>query len=95
MGGEPDVHKVDDRDPGRLRYWFTAGWVIWLALFAVLEGIAIKDRRKGDTLSEHVWWAQERLRNAGMIGKVLYGALAGGIFILLTWLIFHFILGWW
>ena len=34
---------------------FTAGWALWVAFFAVLEGIALARRAPGDTLSEHVW----------------------------------------
>lgn len=34
---------------------YTIGWVIWVAGFAVLEGLALANRQAGDTLSEHVW----------------------------------------
>ncbi len=35
--------------------WYTWAWVAWIIFFVVIEGIALRDRRKGDTLSEHVW----------------------------------------
>lgn len=34
---------------------FTIGWIVWALGFAVLEGVALVNKRKGDTLSEHVW----------------------------------------
>lgn len=39
-----------------MNWLFTAGWIVWGIGFAVLEGIAIKRKAKGDTLSEHVWF---------------------------------------
>ncbi|QPB09990.1 hypothetical protein CPT_Sitrop_076 [Streptomyces phage Sitrop] len=30
-------------------------WVGWLAAFLVIEGVALKRKAPGDTLSEHVW----------------------------------------
>ena len=34
---------------------FTAAWIGWGLAFAVIEGIALFNSRRGDTLSEHVW----------------------------------------
>ena len=34
---------------------WTIGWVLWLGMFAALEGAALLNRGRGDTLSEHVW----------------------------------------
>lgn len=34
---------------------YAATWVLWLALFAIVEGEALLNARVGDTLSEHVW----------------------------------------
>lgn len=37
---------------------YTFAWVGWLVTFPVIEGLAIYDKRTGDTLSEHMWdWA--------------------------------------
>jgi hypothetical protein len=34
---------------------WTLGWVLWIAAFGALEGPALLNQTKGDTLSEHVW----------------------------------------
>lgn len=34
---------------------WTIGWLAWLAFFVVEETLALRNRTKGDTLSEHVW----------------------------------------
>ena len=34
---------------------YTWAWGAWLAAFAIIEGLAVKNRKKGDTLSAHVW----------------------------------------
>ncbi len=34
---------------------YTVAWFIWILWFILVEGRAIKDKKKGDTLSEHVW----------------------------------------
>lgn len=35
--------------------WYTWAWILWILAFAVIEGIALVDRRRDDTLSEHTW----------------------------------------
>jgi hypothetical protein len=35
--------------------WYTWAWIFWLAFFAVIEGVALFDKDRGDTLSEHIW----------------------------------------
>ena len=37
------------------RWWNTAAWCAWAAEGAILEGIALRQKRRGDTLSEHIW----------------------------------------
>ena len=57
-------------------------WVAWLALFAVIEGAAILNKKKGDTLSEHVWkWFPKNTAR----GVALVGFMA--------WLFWHFVSG--
>lgn len=34
---------------------FTIAWIVWGVAFAIIEGIALFNSRRGDTLSEHVW----------------------------------------
>ena len=56
-------------------------WVAWLALFLVIEGAAILNSKKGDTLSEHVWrWIPYK--------SARWVALGG----FLAWLAYHFLL---
>ncbi len=34
---------------------YTIAWLVWLAYFGVVEGMALFNSKGGDTLSEHVW----------------------------------------
>jgi len=34
---------------------YTIAWVLWILGFLAIEFLAIRDKRQGDTLSEHVW----------------------------------------
>lgn len=58
-------------------------WTAWLAAlagsFAVLEGVALA--RKGETLSQFVWWLSLKW---GPLPYVL-GALAGGLAVHFWW----------
>lgn len=41
--------------------WSTIPWVMWGVMFVIIEGIALRTRAPGDTLSEHVWrWFRVR-----------------------------------
>lgn len=62
--------------------WFTAVWLAWGAIFGVAEYRAVKRGRRGDTLSEHVWWLRDRI--PFRLGRWLIGGF-------LAWLAFHFI----
>lgn len=35
--------------------WFTLAWILWALAFCVIEGVALVNRQRGDTLSEHMW----------------------------------------
>jgi hypothetical protein len=59
---------------------FTALWIAWGVLFAVIEGAAIRSKQTERTLSGHVW-ALLRLR-----GPVWF--LGAGF---LVWLVLHFL----
>lgn len=50
---------------------YTIAWLLWGAAFFVIEGLAIRDKRAGDTLSEHVWKFGRKATFAGR------GMLAG------------------
>jgi hypothetical protein len=34
---------------------FSVAWLMWLAMFGVIEGVALVRKEPGDTLSEHMW----------------------------------------
>lgn len=38
-----------------MNWKYSIGWIVWILGFGVLEYKALKDKKKGDTLSEHVW----------------------------------------
>jgi len=77
---------------------FTLAWVAWLAIFAVVEGIALANRREGDTLSEHVWEWFGTARDAGGTDAPKTAIARGKRFVLLAfmaWLAIHFLTGGW
>ena len=39
----------------KLNWKYTIAWVIWILAFGIIEAIAVIDKKKGDTLSEHIW----------------------------------------
>lgn len=63
-------------------------WLAWLAAFAVLEGIALLNRRDGDTLSENVWRALLPSRGAPYWRLRRFVLLA-----FCAWLSAHFLTG--
>lgn len=71
---------------------WTVAWVLWIAAFAVIEGLALARKAKGDTLSEHVWkWFAVRDKSNPVwhwAGRILL--LIGGV-----WLTGHLAFGWW
>jgi len=68
---------------------YTLAWAVWLAAFAVIEGKALRDNRKNDTLSEHVWqWFAVKDR-AAPYGQLRRATLAMGM----AWLAGHFLTG--
>jgi len=63
---------------------FTTAWVLWLLLFAAVEGVALASRRPGRTLTAHLraWLSLgSRTRWAGRLVMIA----------LLAWLCFHFL----
>jgi hypothetical protein len=63
---------------------FTVAWVLLGAAVAVIEGLALVNRKKGDTLSEHVW-AVMKLGRAARVVLVLFWC----------WLSIHLVTGGW
>jgi hypothetical protein len=89
---------------------YTAGWIAWALMFAVIEGIALFNKSRGDTLSEHLWawlgirddfWHKDRNPNynqhrAKPVTPKWTLRLARTAFILLmAWLPVHILTGGW
>ncbi|BCJ41656.1 hypothetical protein GCM10010168_53460 [Actinoplanes ianthinogenes] len=78
---------------------FTIGWLLWLAYFLVLEGVALFNSRPGDTLSEHVWtWFGTQRRKPGEPERPRSGWTQLRRVLLLAfmaWLSIHFLTGGW
>jgi hypothetical protein len=75
----------------KLNSRYTWLWVLWALMFGVIEYKAIKDKRKGDTLSEHVWKLIGKRGYAKTGTSVVFRVGIGG---LLVWLIGHFFGSW-
>jgi hypothetical protein len=71
---------------------WTWAWIAWLAAFVAIEGKALFNKTKGDTLSEHVWkwFATSKLDNkpTGWVRLRRIGLLA-----FMAWLSVHFLTG--
>lgn len=68
---------------------YTWLWVAWLLAFIGIEGAALINKDKGDTLSEHVWkWFSVKEQSSG---KRTFRMVALGGF--LAWLATHFLTG--
>ena len=69
-------------------------WVAWIAAFGVIEGVALFNAAKDDTLSEHVWkWfgigrPGNRPPVTGSVRLRRFGLLA-----FLAWIALHFLTG--
>jgi hypothetical protein len=72
--------------------WWTVGWLIWLAYFAVLEGAALFKTKHGlGTLSHHVWiwFGTDKSTHANSWAYVRRFVLIA----FMAWLSIHFIGG--
>lgn len=62
---------------------WTELWILWGALFAVIEGVAVANDKKGDTLSEHLrLWFRTDTKH----GRTAWLVVSGGF---LGWFLFH------
>jgi len=69
---------------------YTVAWLAWLGAFLVTEGMALFNKRSGDTLSEHVWawFAVKDRSNKGTVRARRFALLA-----FMAWLTAHFLTG--
>ena len=64
---------------------YTSLWVVWGLIFAAIEGAALFNKGKGDTLSEHVWkWFAIKDKPTG------YKLRRGSLGVFMAWLVAHF-----
>lgn len=75
----------------KLNRKYTYLWIVWLAAFGVIEWAALKDQRKGDTLSEH-FWKLMGTKTPGRNWK--HWLFRGGVGVFFAWIIPHFFTGW-
>lgn len=78
--------------------WWTVFWIFWLILFLIVEGMALCNKKSGDTLSENVWeWfaidvdACQGERKRGRVWMWRLRRLA--LLVLMAWLFMHFMFG--
>lgn len=63
---------------------YTAAWILWLLMFAAIEGSALLNKAPEHTLTAHIWdWFDVRSKPAGW--NIRRGALA----VFLGWLLLH------
>ena len=69
---------------------WTVAWLFWLGMFIVIEGLALFDKDRGDTLSEHVWkWFAIKGKPTG------YKMRRFVLLAFWAWLTIHFFTGGW
>ena len=66
---------------------WTVAWILWLVAFAAIEGAALWNKGRNDTLSEHIWswfdirsvkgWHWKRWLLAGFLVWLLVHMVAG------------------
>ena len=75
----------------KLNKKYTILWIVWIVAFGVIEYAALKNKKEGDTLSEHV----KKLIGTNTPGRNWENWVArvalGGFFV---WIIPHFYTGW-
>ena len=63
---------------------YTPWWIAWLAMFGIIEAIALLDKDKGDTFTEH-WRKWMALQSKTKIaGRLITASI-------LLWLAWHFL----
>lgn len=69
------------------QHFYTWAWALWALAFFVIEGIALKDPDRGDTLSEYVWYAMFTGKAGFSPRSVVFYLVAG----FMVWLTVHFV----
>lgn len=75
----------------KLNWKYSIAWIIWILGFGIIEYKALQNKKEGDTLSEHIWWAMDtKGEGPSWINWAVRGVLAGGF----LWVIPHFFTKW-
>jgi len=72
----------------KLNKKYTWAWIAWILGFLGLEYMALRNKKPGDTLSEHVWKVIGT-KHQGTKTALMWTARVG-LGILVAWLIPHF-----
>lgn len=67
---------------------YAIAWAGWGIAFLIIEGFALFNKQKGDTLSEHVW----QIFSIKHKGKMAW-TRRGGLIAFMIWLFIHFVSG--
>lgn len=70
---------------------WTWAWLAWAGAFAVIEGVALMNKKEGDTLSEHLRLWFSTMSNDGGLGCHLKKVVPLAFVI---WLVGHLYKGW-
>lgn len=71
-------------------------WLLWAAAFGVIEGAALANSKRGDTLSEHIWAFIAIRRHGVPINdrpRWTVGAARVVLVVGLAWLCIHLLTG--
>lgn len=70
--------------------WATWIWIALGAIVVLVEGIALLNKKEGDTLSEHVWtWLKVNNKSKRFTVWRFF------VLAFMIWLTGHFTFGWW
>lgn len=70
--------------------WATPIWIGIAVLTVIIETVALLNKKKDDTLSEHVWnWLKVTNKTAKFTAWRFF------VLAFMVWLTGHFIFGWW
>jgi len=76
----------------KLNRKYTIAWILWILGFAAIEFMAVKDKRQGDTLSEHVWSVIGTNHKGSKTALMWTARIVLGVGF--AWLIPHFFTAW-
>jgi len=67
---------------------YTIIWGLWLLILLLVEAAALRNKKKGDTLSEHIWkWFSIKERGA------MWRWRRGALLAILAWILVHLLSG--